>query len=289
MNLVVTHTQPLDASPAAVWSALTDAEALRRWFAEEAEVDARVGGPYRFWGRHTLGTPAAAEATQRITAIVPGERLAFEWMLHGRATNVDLVIASTEKGTSLKVTHTVDGELPVSRAREYLDDHWRFQCGNLTAHLAGGAGIVRPDFADPAPEVRMSIEIAASRAVVWTTLLDPARVAEWFGAPKVRITPETGGEYRVGWEYQIEGRDVLGGPTRILEIEPERRLVLDWPDWRGDASVSGQWIAFTLEGDGDRTTVHFVHGGFTRTVDISDYPFGWVWFTSELKRVAERG
>lgn len=288
MNLTVTRTQDLAASPELVWNALTDAASLRAWFAEDAVVDLRVGGAYRFWGRHTLGAPSAGEATQTLTAVMPNERLSFSWELHGIATSVTVSLAATDAGSKLTLVHEVSSDLLVPRSREYIDDHWGFQCGNLMAHLDGGAGIVRPDFTDPSPEVRLSITIDAPRAVVWETLLDPARVAEWLSAPNVRIGSAPGGEYRLGWEYKIDGRDVTGGPTRILTMEPERRLVLDWPDWRGDPSVTGQWISFTLEGDGDRTTVHFVHGGFGRTADIGDYPFGWAGFTGELKRVAER-
>ena len=76
-----------------------------------------------------------------------------------------------------------------------------------------------------------------------------------------------------------------GGPTRILEIVPNEKLVLDWPDWRGDTSVTGQTIGFFLRPVGSATELTFVHAGFSRTADISDYPFGWGQFMGELKRV----
>jgi hypothetical protein len=63
--------------------------------------------------------------------------------------------------------------------------------------------------------------------------------------------------------------------------------VLTWPDWRGDATPTGQTISFTLEPEGQGTRLTFVHAGFSRTTDVSDYPFGWSWFLDGLKREAE--
>jgi len=67
----------------------------------------------------------------------------------------------------------------------------------------------------------------------------------------------------------------------------DRKLVLDWPDWRGDDTVTGQTISFTLEPNGAGTRLIFVHAGFTRTADIGDYPFGWDGFLGMLKEEAE--
>lgn len=288
MSFTHTFEFKLAAAPPAVWSALTDAAQLRAWFAEQVEVDPRVGGPYRFWGKRTLGAPGADEATQRITALSPNATLAFDWRIHGVDTTVTLLVTPADEGTTLDLVHEVRGELPVTRQREYIDDHWRLQFGNLASHLAGGDGVVHPDFTDTQPEVRITVTVDALRSATWQALIDPALASQWLGAPDIRITPEPGGEYRVNWKYQMDGRDVVGGATRILDLIPEERLVLDWPDWRGDASVTGQWIGFTLTAEGTKTRVDFVHGGFTRTADVSDYPYGWGWFLGEFRKVATR-
>ena len=65
---------------------------------------------------------------------------------------------------------------------------------------------------------------------------------------------------------------------------PGRKLVLDWPDWRGDTTVTGQTTPWLLEPVGSATRVTFIHAGFSRTTDIGDYPFGWVWFLDQLNR-----
>ena len=50
--------------------------------------------------------------------------------------------------------------------------------------------------------------------------------------------------------------------------------------------MTGQTISFTLESIGEQTRLTFVHAGFSRTTDISDYPFGWVYFLGELVKVS---
>ena len=279
------HTFKVAASPERVMTAFTDATELAAWFAEFAEVGTAAGEAYRFWGRHTPGTPSAAQADQQLVALEPSRLLAFTWTLHGISTDVRLALSADGEATQVVLHHRVDGDLPVLRQRELVDDFWRLSFGNLGQHLAGNA-VARPDFADPTPEVRVVMEIAAPPEQVWQALIDPAAVNQWFNTTAAEIDPRVGGAYKVGWRYTIDGRAVVGGPTTILAYDPPRRLVLDWPDWRGDPDVTGQTIAFELAPSAGGTTLTFVHTGFTRAEDISDYPFGWAWFLGELVRVA---
>lgn len=279
------HSQLLEASPARVFAALTDSAELTRWFAERAELGTAVGGPYRFWGRHTVGAPAAPDAGQVITRLEAGRALGFSWLLYGVPTAVDIALASEGNGTRLVLHHHVHGDLPTVRSRELVSDHWKLSCGNLMAHLAGGSGIVLPDYTDPSPEVRLSIVIDAPREAVFRALIEPATIRQWFDAPGAVVDPRVGGQYKLGWKYKVDGVDVEGGPTRILELVPNEKLVLDWPDWRGDKTVNGQKITFLLEPDGSGTRLSFVHSGFDRPMDISDYPFGWPYFIGKFEQL----
>lgn len=288
MSFTHTSTSKLAAKPAEVFRALTERAALERWFAEHAEPGSAVGQGYRFWGKHTLGSPKAADATQRITRHDPGTALGYSWTLRGVDTEVAMVLtADGESGAKLALSHVVPGDLGVTRAKELIADHWKWAFGNLAAYLAGGEGIVLPDYDDPAPVVRMTITINAPPATVFKALITPESINRWFGSKSAVVEPRVGGQYVVGWQYKVDGRDVTGGPTRILEIVPDRKLVLDWPDWRGDTTVTGQTISFDLEPAGAGTRLTFVHAGFTRTADIGDYPFGWVYFLGELQKEAE--
>lgn len=282
----------LAATPDAVFRALTAPDALRHWFAEHVDVGSAVGAPFRFWGRHSLETPTAADATQRIITWEPDRALAFTWSIRTVPTAVHLTLGPGKKdgATTLQLRHVVQGTLGVPRQRELLDDHWRFVVGNLMAELSGEAdGIVLPDFTDPSPEVRKQLVINAPRATVFRTLIEPELVNQWCGSTNAVIDARPGGQYAFGWSYEIDGRTVSGGPTRIIEYVENERLTLDWPDWRGDAAVSGQTITFLLADEGDcATRLTFVHTGFGRTADISDYPFGWVWFLSQVQALAEK-
>lgn len=289
MTWTYEHSWKLEASPERVFGALTRADELRRWFAQHVDLNLAPNGPYRFWGKHTLGNPPERDARQALTRLEPGRALGFTWTLYGVPTSVDIALAADGEVTRLTLRHHVNGELPLPRPKELIEDHWRLAFGNLAAHLAGGSGIVLPDYADPAPEVRLSISVDAPREAVFRALIEPEMISQWFDAPSAVVEARTGGRYALGWTYKVDGQDVEGGPTKILELVPNEKLVLDWPDWRGDASVSGQKITFYLEPEGAGTKVTLVHSGFGRTADISDYPFGWVYFIGKLGALFRAG
>lgn len=288
MSWTYEHTFKLPGTPDSVYRAWTDPAELTRWFAERAEVKVAPGGDFRFWGRHTLGCPTDAQARQQITRLEAGKLLAFSWRLYDTDTEVSLAIAPHEQGARLTLTHRIDGDLGVTRSKELIEDLWGLSCGNLMKHLEGGGGVVLPDYADPRPEVRIVVSIAAPPEAVFRALIEPEAIQKWFGTERATVEPRVGGRYDLNWRYQVDGKDVHGGPTTILELVPNRKLVLNWPDWRGDTSVTGQSISFSLVPEGKGTRLTFVHTGFGRTTDIGDYPFGWAGFLSGLTGEAER-
>lgn len=169
-----------------------------------------------------------------------------------------------------------------------VDDLSRLTLGNLGAHLRGGEGVVRPDFTSPRPEVKLSIVIDAPRERVFQALTDPASMKRWLGAPAPEVDLRVGGRYSYGWKYPVGEREVTGGPTRILEVVPDEKLVTDWPDWRGDPAKADTQVAWHLESAGPANTrVTLIHNGFTRTVEMSDYAFGWAEFAAKLKAEGE--
>jgi uncharacterized protein YndB with AHSA1/START domain len=284
------YAMPVPAPAARIFEALTTREELERWFAEQARVEPYVGGAFRFWGRHTLGTPTEADATGKVTAFEADERLGFEWTVCGTPGEVTITLTPEEtefgRATNVAVRHELAGTLDQPRPEALIEDWWRFTLGNLTAHATGRGTVLRPDFADPSPELRLSMSVDAPPGAVFRALTDPDALREWMGAPAPLVEPRAGGRYELGWKYEVNGKEVSGGPTRILEIVPDERLVVDWPDWRGDSLVPVQSVTWLLEPEGAGTRVTVIHAGFTRTVDFSDYPFGWGHFMSEMARVA---
>jgi uncharacterized protein YndB with AHSA1/START domain len=286
------HTFTVPATAHDIFAALTTPSALQQWFAESVDIGVDVNGAYRFWGRHSLDTPTADTATQHIVTWIPGKDLAFSWNIAGVDTQVAIQIAEqpakgeeSDQTCLVTVRHDISDTLPLARERELIEDHWRLAIGNLMSYLAGGSGIVLPDYTDPAPVVHLHIDIQAPRDVVFRALTTPSLVNQWLGSTTTIVEPHQGGRFEVGWKYQVDGRDVVGGPTRILEYVENERLTLDWPDWRGDTTVTGQTITFVLHEHNGGTRVEFTHAGFTRTTDISDYPFGWLYFLGALRDV----
>lgn len=281
-------TFPLPVSPERAFRALIEPAQLARWFAERVRVEPAVDGAFEFSGRGALGT--AEGAGQTITAIEAGRALAFRWSIHGVATQVRWTVRADEKdaaASQLDVAHDVFGALPFRDARHAIDDLWRLHAGNLLEHLRGGPRVELVDFADERPAVRVAIEIAAPPAKVFRALLDPALMNRWLGgAASVDIAR---GAYSYGWKYDVEGRSVAGGPTKIIELIENERLVTDWPDWRGDPDQPSTRVTWLLEplAGGARTRVTVVHDGFAQAVDRSDYGQGWGFFADELRKVAE--
>jgi uncharacterized protein YndB with AHSA1/START domain len=283
--LVHEFTWKLSASPARVFAALTSVEELTQWFAEYAVIEPRVGGAYRFWGKHTYGAPSETQASQTVTRFEVNKLLAFSWPMHGQESEVVLAIdADPEKADAsvLKGVHQFAQAPTINRAKEMIDDLWRFNWGNLAAHLAGGDGKMLIDYSEAVAKVALSIFIDAPPSAVFRTLIDPEKVQQWFGVA-ASVDPRLGGD----WHLHMEFQGVKSPPMKILEFVENERLAISWPDWRGDKTVPDQRVLWVLKPEGAGTRVDFVHDGFVRAIDVSDYPFGWGWFLSRITSVAE--
>ncbi len=151
MSFTHEHSWTFTAAPATVFRALTEPAELTKWFAEGAQVEPRVSGVYRFWGRHTLGTPPQDAARQTITRYEPDTALGFDWPINEVDTSVLMLLQPVPNGTKLTLTHRVYGELRLPRQRELIDDYWRIAMGNLSSHLDGGSGVRLPDYFDADP------------------------------------------------------------------------------------------------------------------------------------------
>lgn len=282
-------TWKIPARPARVFAALTNADELTQWFAEHAEIEPHVGGAFRFWGKHSYGTPTKAQATQRITKFAPSQTLAFTWRIHDRDSEVTFTIeADPENGEAsiIKGGHSFAEAPAINRAKEMIDDLWRFNWGNISAHIAGGQGKLLVDYTEADPNVTLSIFIEASPAAVFRTLIDPDKIQQWFGVAAA-VDPRIGGDWHLKMEFEKEGQKVTSPPCKILDYVENERLSISWPDWRGDKSVPDQRVTWRLAPEGAGTRVELVHDGFVRAVDISDYPFGWGWFLSRITTVAQ--
>lgn len=280
----------LTVAPTRAFAALSEPRELEEWFAEHAEVEPKVGGAFRFWGRHTYGAPTRdAQATQKLLRYEQPHAIAFTWTIDDQPSQVSFSIEAdpqTPGGSVVKGIHEFAAAPSIERAAHMVDDLWRLQMGNLYAHTAGLQVALLPDYADGAPEIRMSIMIDAPRERVFRAMMEPEMLNQWI-ATGAMVEPRVGGRYSFGWKSEHQGVNSEGGPTRILELVANEKLVIDWPDWRRDQSVPTQKVTWLLESVGQQTRVTLIHSGFVRMVDFSDYPHGWGFFLGRLRGVAE--
>ena len=146
MSPMYAHAWTISANPARVFRALTDPAQLTRWFAEGVQVEPRVGGVYRFWGRHTLGTPPQDAARQVITRLEQDTLLAFDWPINDVDTDVTIRLEPAPNGTTLSLAHGVARDLGMPHHEQLIDDYWRVAIANLVAYLEGGAEVRLPDY-----------------------------------------------------------------------------------------------------------------------------------------------
>ena len=128
--------------------------------------------------------------------------------------------------------------------------------------------------------VERELEIAASPETVWAFLVDPEKVARWFGK-QAWLEPRPGGQYRV---------DVIGGHIaagEFVELDPPRRLVhtFGWEPEGGNENPvppGASTIEFELEPSGDGTTLKFRHTGLPGAEAAGSHAHGWDHYLARL-------
>lgn len=283
---VFERTFTMPASVERVFAALTNEKQLEQWWAEHAHVQPRAGGEYHFWGRYSVFIPTRQQANQVITRFEPPTLLAYRWNWRDLASNVELSLQVDGTNTVLNVRHTLDGVFPEFRyeSREFLADLWIIAVGNLRIFLRTGKAASRPDYSIDSPNVECSILIDAPPDRVFAALTDPAKMDCWLSrTAKVELRP--GGAYAYGWQLQRDGKPLHCGPTRIIAMEPNRRITHDWMHGEEPATR----VTWTLEPIGSQTRVTILHERYAGKTVNDAYNQGWTGFLIELQSYIETG
>jgi uncharacterized protein YndB with AHSA1/START domain len=225
-----------------VHRALTDADALRTWLAEDADVE--PPDRFAFWGRYT----PEGDAPHQELLHLDEQTLRFAWLLDGERTTTEITLAEQPDGgtvVTLTQSHFDFQDVFTGAIRGVLQTFWALALANLVDYLEGRELTPKVDYTGTG----MRAEFAIDREIgpVWASLLDSEQVTTWFGFP-IEIEPRVGGRFAMG------GLDNNPDPAMILELVPERRVSIDW----GDAGVA----TWELEGSGGSTRLTLMQSGF---------------------------
>jgi uncharacterized protein YndB with AHSA1/START domain len=253
------------APPARIHEALTTAEGLRTWLAEQAEVDLE-GGHYEFWGRYT---PEGERGRQKLLDH-DDRSVRFSWALYGTEYTVELGVEQGDGETLIAMTQTPYPTWSVGDEQsEILQTFWPLALANLVEHVEGRPVFGFCDFTTP--EQRFETDIAATPAAIIDALTDPDVFARWFGA-RMEIEPHVGGRWTMGSFEQNEH------PAKIIALD-EGHFALDFQE--------GMVASWELKGSEGRTHLTFVQSGF----DTGNPPYGawmgWLSGFADLKRMLE--
>jgi uncharacterized protein YndB with AHSA1/START domain len=141
MTIEITRT--LEAPPATVFRALTDAHELSRWWTTSAESEPRTGGAfsYRFEFEDASRDHTYEGAYHEITA---DKRVSYPWQTLLGETTVDVRLRPSGDGTALTLTHSGWREGPEwDEAVAMHEQGWAFFLDNLVACLDRGEDLRR--------------------------------------------------------------------------------------------------------------------------------------------------
>lgn len=253
-----------------VWRALTDPGDLRQWFAENVEVDLRVGGEYAFFGREIPWGVRPETATGVLFACDEGKRIGWTWRFKDMDTTFTIELAPKDSGTEVRLRHEMPGNESVYGywiVRDYADVYLH----NFKHYCEQGTPACRPDFRNDRDVAVASAEIDATPAAVFEALTVPDVMSKWL-SPKSKVDLRVGGEYSFGWTQEKDGVQEPAGPRKILELEPNQKLTYDW--YYGDEPpTQATWTIEAASGGKTRLTV--THSGFGPSCDVTDYISGW--------------
>ncbi|MDH5804611.1 MAG: SRPBCC domain-containing protein [Gemmatimonadota bacterium] len=200
----------IEATPEVVWKALTDAEALARWFPTKANVKPGVGGYIRLhWDEHyDAESPIDIwEPQEHLRIGFPNESkfpLATDYYLEGKGGKTILRVVTSGFGTGEDWDGYFDG----------VRCGWNFELDGLKHYLENHHGTERI-------VAQASLKFSDGRASAWKRLTGPGGWVSKSGIADL----EEGSSY----EITTATGDKFSGTVKLNE--PERQFVATVIEW----------------------------------------------------------
>lgn len=121
----------IEAPIEVVWRVITEPGHIKRWFADEVEIELRPGGPGQLTFIEKASTKPTAVRLQ-VEAVEPPRRFAYRWVLPageepraGNSMLVEFTLAEEGESTRLQVVESGLERMPWSDSEKqaYADDH----------------------------------------------------------------------------------------------------------------------------------------------------------------------
>ena len=140
-NSFIKHTVVIKSTPEVVFTALTEANELTRWFPTRAESDPRAGGKYKlFWDFSDASQNGSQEG--EYIDFVPNKKVSYTWAADAIPTLVTFTLSEANGETTVDLEHSTsqDG----ADEKKLHDDHanqWGFFLMNLKGYLEAGVDL----------------------------------------------------------------------------------------------------------------------------------------------------
>jgi len=133
------------------------------------------------------------------------------------------------------------------------------------------------------PEFRQTLFIGCSSEVLWSHLVDPRLVDQYFLCQLKALEPVVGGAV----SYGFKGQSYIGGVIQVFEAGKELTHTFRFLD----SSDPETRVSYLLEPIGDKLTgLTLIHSGFeTEEGTYADISGGWPVILSTLKTLVETG
>jgi uncharacterized protein YndB with AHSA1/START domain len=244
------------ASPAEVWKAITDKDALKKWYFDLPEFKAAAGFAFEFSAQ---GPDAMFCHKCVVTEAVPEKKLSYSWRYEGFVGDSLVTFELFPEGTQtrVKLTHRGVETFPKTNSfkRENFVKGWTgILSTSLRNFLEGTAD----------REIVISRTFEAPRELVWQAMTDPEHVVQWWGPIGFTSTIEEM-DLRPGgaWKHLLVGPDGVRYPnsSTFREVKKPERISYGHTGFReGGPSVESvvTWTFEQSEAGKTRVTIHMV-------------------------------